>query len=106
MRPITDSDLMVTLTISEFRTLVIEIIEAKLSVFDDGIKKPKDATLLYNRLEVAKLFGVSSTTIDKWRRFRILPPSIKIASRVYFYQHQIQEFIKQRERNPDKFLNL
>jgi predicted DNA-binding transcriptional regulator AlpA len=106
MRLITDSDLMVTLTISEFRTLVIEIIEAKLSVFDDGINKPKDATLLYNRLEVAELFGVSSTTIDKWRRCRILPPSIKIASRVYFYQHQIQEFIKQRERNPDKFLNL
>ena len=96
-------DLLVTLTTSDLRNLIADVIDEKLRPEKEQESKPIDSRPLYSRLEVASLFGVSRTTIDKWRRHRVLPPAIKIASRIYFYKDQIIELLKKRQRNPDSF---
>ena len=101
-----EKSLLVTLTTTELRSLITEVVGDQLS---QVVHTPTDLTespTLLSRLQVAALFGVSKTTIDKWRRFRILPPEVKIASRVYFYKEQIMELVKQRQRNPDLFSTL
>ena len=98
-----EKSLLVTLTTTELRSLIAEVVGDQLA---QVVHTPTDSTespTLLSRLQVAALFGVSKTTIDKWRRFRILPPEVKIASRVYFYKEQIMELVKQRQRNPDLF---
>lgn len=98
-----EKSLLVTLTTTELRSLIAEVVGDQLA---QVVHTPTDSTespTLISRLQVAALFGVSKTTIDKWRRFRILPPEVKIASRVYFYKEQIMELVKQRQRNPDLF---
>lgn len=101
-----EKSLLVTLTTTELRNLIAEVVGDQLA---QAVHTPTDSTespTLISRLQVAALFGVSKTTIDKWRRFRILPPEVKIASRVYFYKEQIMELVKQRQRNPDLFSTL
>jgi hypothetical protein len=100
------NNLLVTLTISDLRSLIADVLDEKLTPVMPQANVETDPAALYSRLEVAKRFGVSTTTIDKWRRFRILPPEVKIASRVYFYKEQIVECIKRRQRNPQQFRNL
>jgi predicted DNA-binding transcriptional regulator AlpA len=100
------NNLLVTLTTSDLRSLIAEVIDEKMRPQMEHVTKPDEPRPVYSRLEVAALFGVSRTTIDKWRRHRILPPSFKISSRVYFYKDQIKEFLKRRERNPELFNNL
>lgn len=98
-----EKSLLVTLTTTELRSLIAEVVGDQLS---QVVHTPTDSTespTLLSRLQVAALFGVSKTTIDKWRRYRILPPEVKIASRVYFYKEQTMELVKQRQRNPDLF---
>jgi predicted DNA-binding transcriptional regulator AlpA len=98
-----EKSLLVTLTTSELRSLIAEVVSDQLA---NVVQTPTDLTespSLISRLQVASLFGVSKTTIDKWRRFQILPPEVKIASRVYFYKEQIMDLVKQRQRNPDSF---
>jgi len=97
------NNLLVTLTTSDLRNLIADVIDEKLRPEKAQESKPFDSRPLYSRLEVASLFGVSKTTIDKWRRHRVLPPAIKIASRIYFYKDQIIELLKKRQRNPDSF---
>ena len=100
------NNLLVTLTTSDLRSLIADVLDEKLSPVKPQENVQTDPAALYSRLEVAKRFGVSTTTIDKWRRCNILPPPVKIASRVYFYKDQITEYIKRRQRNPERFKNL
>lgn len=98
-----EKSLLVTLTTTELRSLIAEVVGDQLA---QVVHTPTDSTespTLISRLQVAALFGVSKTTIDKWRRHRVLPPAIKIASRIYFYKDQIIELLKKRQRNPDSF---
>ena len=101
-----NQSLLVTLTTSELRSLIADVLDEKLKPVMAQENAKADPSALYSRLEVAELFGVTTTTIDKWRRFKILPPEVKIASRVYFYKDQILECIKRRQRNPQQFRNL
>ena len=88
------NDLLVTLTTTELRTLIGEVLDEKLKPVDTQKVNETKEDVLFSRLYVAKLFGVSVTTIDKWRNFNILPPSIKIASRVYFNKSKILAMLK------------
>ena len=99
------NNLLVTLTTSELRSIIAELLDEKLPPVNQQSMLNNDCATLYSRLEVAKLFGVSKTTIDKWRRRRILPPIIKIASRVYFQKDQILELLVKRQRQPELFTN-
>jgi predicted DNA-binding transcriptional regulator AlpA len=99
------AELLVTLTRHEFRELISDVIHQKMSTYKSLDEGDDPSRSLISRLEVAKLFGVSKTTIDKWRRSKILPPIIKIASRVYFQKDQILELLVKRQRQPELFTN-
>lgn len=97
------NNLLVTMTTIDFQSLLEKLLDAKLSFMHvEKEKQPRDVALI-SRLDVAKLFGVSKTTIDKWRRARILPPIIKMSSRIFFDKEQIMEVVKRRQRNPEQF---
>ena len=100
-----DEKLLITMNASDLRNLIEEVLEEKLKPVP-SLPEVSNGTPLISRIEVARLFGVSKTTIDKWRRHHVLPPIIKIASRVYFYKDQIQEYLKKRQRQPNLFINL
>jgi predicted DNA-binding transcriptional regulator AlpA len=95
--------LMISLTAQEFRDLLLEAMN--MINVHESFKKPDNTSEsnVISRLEVAKLFGVSKTTIDKWRRSKILPPIVKIASRVYFRRDQIIDLLQRKQRILDSF---
>ena len=67
MNLISKNELLVTLTISEFRSMIEEIINDRIQQQQQSVieKKPELSKPLFSRLEVAALFGVSRTTMDK-----------------------------------------
>ena len=74
------NNLLVTMTTIDFQSLLERMLDAKLSFMHvEKEKQPRDVALI-SRLEVAKLFGVSKTTIDKWRRARILSAPLHLQS--------------------------
>jgi predicted DNA-binding transcriptional regulator AlpA len=93
------NDLLVTLTTNELRNIISELLDEKLIQHQSQKKIPKNDASLISRLEVSKLFGVSPTSIDKWRRYKILPPVIKIASRIYFDKQKVMDLIERKNRN-------
>jgi predicted DNA-binding transcriptional regulator AlpA len=93
------NDLLVTLTTDDLRNIISEVLDEKLIQNQSQKEIPKNDTSLISRLEVSKLFGVSTTSIDKWRRYKILPPVIKIASRIYFDKQKVMDLIERKNRN-------
>jgi predicted DNA-binding transcriptional regulator AlpA len=101
--PKMEENLIVTLKTSDLRSLISELLDEKLFLLKAEKQESKKEASLISRLEVAKLFGVSKTTIDKWRRSKILPPIVKIASRVYFRRDQIIDLLQRKQRIIDSF---
>ena len=97
--------LLVTLNIFEFRSIIGDVLEEKLAKLNKKTKEKQDNVNLISRLQAGKLFQVSTTTIDKWRKFNVLPPEIKVSSRVFFDRDQIFEALKRKQNNPGNFLN-
>lgn len=95
---------LISLTTNDLRNIISEVLEEKLFRIKSETKEAQKEASLISRLEVAKLFGVSTTTIDKWRRHKILPPAIKISSRVYFKKEEITLLYNRRQNNPTEFL--
>jgi predicted DNA-binding transcriptional regulator AlpA len=92
-------DLVVTLNIHEFRQMMVELIDERLAKARPAQEPDKENTQLISRLDVCNIFGVSKTTLDKWRRYGVLPKEVKIASRVYFKRDQIEELIRTQQKN-------
>jgi predicted DNA-binding transcriptional regulator AlpA len=92
-------DLIVTMCISDLKQLIKGTFEESISQLVNQTKTSQQKTELISRLKVAQLFGVTKTTLDKWRRYGILPPEIKIGSRVYFNSDQIETLIVKRQKN-------
>ena len=97
------TQLIVTLNILELRSIIADVLDEKFSRIVTKTKERKEDLSLISRLQVVKLFAVSKTTIDKWRRFKILPPDIKMSSRVFFDRNQIFEALKRKQKNPNDF---
>ena len=97
------TQLIVTLNILELRSIIADVLDEKISRIVTKTKERKEDLSLISRLQVVKLFAVSKTTIDKWRRFKILPPDIKMSSRVFFDRNQIFEALKRKQKNPNDF---
>jgi hypothetical protein len=95
--------LIVTLNIFELRSIIADVLDEKFSRIVAKTKEKKEDLSLISRLQVVKLFAVSKTTVDKWRRFKILPPDIKMSSRVFFDRNQIFEALKRKQKNPNDF---
>ena len=94
--------LIVTLNVQELKGLIREALE------DFSLKSSDDKSIveqnneLLTRIELCNLFQVSTTTIDKWRRYGLLPPEIKISSRVYFNRNEILKLLRDRKLNSNK----
>lgn len=89
---------LLNINTSELKRFITEVLEEKLKQLLPEKKETQSEVSLISRHEVAKLFKVSTTTIDKWRRFNILPPIVKMASRVYFKRHEIMQLMHLRQR--------
>lgn len=85
------------ITPEHFQNLIKESIREELKLFETPSRDSKEALL--SRSEVAKLFRVSLTTINTWCKDGILNP-IKMNSRVYFKQSEIEEAMQK----PVKYL--
>ena len=100
---ISTNDLLVTLKVGDLKHLISEVVTNCLKRITQGELEAKDkpdepVTELISRKKVAEMFGVSTTTIDKWRKFKFLPKGIKQCSRVYFLKVEIIELLKSKQR--------
>ncbi len=97
------NDLLVTLKVGDLKHLISEVVTNCLKritpVELEAREKPGEpVTELISRKKVAEMFGVSTTTIDKWRKFKFLPKAIKQCSRVYFLKSEIIELLKSKQQ--------
>ena len=81
-----DEKLLITMNASDLRNLIEEVLDEKLKPVP-SLPEVSNGTPLISRIEVARLFGVSKTTIDKWRRHHVLPPVIKISQMRYLKRY-------------------
>ena len=96
-------DLLVTLKVGDLIQLISEEVTNCLKrmapmELESREKPDEPVTELISRKKVAEMFGVSTTTIDKWRKFKFLPKGIKQCSRVYFLKVEIIELLKSKQR--------
>ncbi len=87
--------LIVTLNVSELRDLTAEAVESKIRELKLVQHASSDKVLpkFMTRQEVAVVFGVSLVSIDKWKKFGLLPQPIKQSGRTYFLRKQIEKLI-------------
>lgn len=81
--------LLVTLNVIELRKILNECIADALS----NISQKSEEEKLLKRKDVAKFFGISLVTLNKWRRQHKIP-FLKINSRIYFKHSEILEALK------------
>lgn len=103
MSGLSTNDLLVTLKVGDFIQLISEEVTNYLKRMTPMELEPREkldepVTELISRKKVAEMFGVSTTTIDKWRKFKFLPKGIKQCSRVYFLKVEIVELLKSKQR--------
>jgi len=102
MKNLKTDELLVTLRVGELKNLLSEVVIncLKKSVPEQLEVKGKveeSVPELVSRKKVAEMFNVSTTTIDKWRKFKLLPKGIKQCSRVYFLKSEIVELLKKKQ---------
>jgi predicted DNA-binding transcriptional regulator AlpA len=90
-----NSKLLVTLCVEELKELIYECLKDVIPNRQNSERTEQDAELI-SRFDACKLFGVSKTTIDKWRKYKLLPKEVKIASRVYFNKQELLELINKK----------
>lgn len=95
-----NKNFLVALEIDEFRKLVQEIIDESLVKLLPKEKEEVNLdsiTDLIPRLDVAKLFGVSLVTLDKWKMKGLIPRPIKQCSRVFYFKDDILKLLKDKK---------
>jgi|688.fasta_scaffold1596067_2 hypothetical protein len=88
----------ITVDTIERKHIITDVLGKKLKQLFPENKETQSEVNLISRHEVAKIYKVSSTTIEKWRKFNNLPPIEKIASRVYFKRNEIMQLMHLRQR--------
>ena len=96
------SDLLVTLRVDDLKVLLSEVVtnclKSSTPIAVEVKEKVETVSELISRKKVAEMFGVSTTTVDKWRKFKLLPKGIKQCSRVYFLKSDITELLKNKQQ--------
>lgn len=96
-----DNRHIVTLTVSELQMAIKKVVRREIENLRDDIQddsaEAESKQALLTRMEVAKLFRVSTVSLDKWRRAGILPKPIKMANKIYFIKEEISQLIKKRK---------
>ena len=75
------------LTVEEFQSIIRETFELFIQQRLNMLPIPSND--LITMKEVAALYKVSLVTIHKWRKHKILPPTIKKGGRVFFRRDEI-----------------
>jgi hypothetical protein len=90
--------LIVTLNVSELKDIIAETIEAKMGTIRlvPPIKSNIELPKFMKRQEVANFFRVSLVTIDKWRRYGLLPKTIKQSGRTYFLRKDVEKLVEDK----------
>lgn len=87
--------LVVTLSVAELKAIIAETIGTEIN--NHKLSEPLKTTIephqFMTRREVSNLFQVSLVTIDKWRRFSLLPKTIKLSGRTYFLRNEIEKLV-------------
>ena len=95
-----DNRHIVTLTVQELHEVVLKTIQGELLKLLNSDKTASSASnvedILLTRFEVAKIFKISTVSLDKWKKAGILPKPIKMAGKVYFLKDEIMELINKR----------
>ena len=81
------------LTIDELEILIQKTIETSLS--KNNNETARHSSDLITMKEVSALYHVSLVTIHKWRKHKILPPTIKKGGRVFFRRDEILKSLEQ-----------
>ena len=82
------------LTIQEFYTLTKELLEGILKQ-DKDVAPPEK---FISRMELAKMLGVSTVTLDKYDRIGLIQNRIKIGGRVNYLLSDVQRFIETHKK--------
>ncbi len=96
---------IVTLTVQELQDAISNQVKIELEKlfkehFDFGQPSAHDDDMkqsLIGRQDLAKMFGVSTVSLDKWKRAGLLPKPIKMAGRVYYLKNEIMEMLNNRK---------
>ena len=97
-----DDQLIVTLKVFELKSIIKTTIKETLAEYlnqqNNHQKEKAIETILLPRKTVAKIFSISTVSLDKWQRNGLLPNPIKQGSRVYYLKSEIDELIIKRKR--------
>ena len=90
------------MTASELEELVVNSIKSYVSLLFEELRSKAQneddiTTLLITRQQVAKMFDISTVSLDKWKRAGILPKPVKMAGRVYYQRQEILDVIAKRK---------
>ena len=91
---------IVTLTVQQLKDAILTSVKEEIQkLLSQPIKDSEDNLddLLLTRHQVAKMFGISTVSLDKWKRAGLLPKHIKMAGRVYYMRQEILEMINKRK---------
>jgi len=91
---------IVTLTVQQLKDAILTSVKEEIQkLLSQPIKDSEDDLndLLLTRHQVAKLFGISTVSLDKWKSAGLLPKHIKMAGRVYYMRQEILEMINKRK---------
>ena len=87
------------LTVEEFENLITQIIDKKLNQFNDFVNKNSTDELI-SRKEAAKFLGVSTVTLDRYRKLGFIEAGQTIGKPVrYFKSKLLLDKKKQRKSN-------
>jgi len=91
---------IVTLTVQQLKDAILTSVKEEIQKL--LIQSTKDSEdnlddLLLTRHQVAKMFGISTVSLDKWKSAGLLPKHIKMAGRVYYMRQEILEMINKRK---------
>lgn len=92
---------IVTLTVQELQKAISSHVLMEVNSFIENFSgnnlEDTDEVLL-TRFEVAKLFKISTVSLDKWKKAKILPEPVKIAGKVYYMKKEIMLLIEKSQR--------
>ncbi len=91
---------IVTLTVQQLKDAILTSVKEEIQkLLCQPAKDSEDDLndLLLTRHQVAKMFGISTVSLDKWKSAGLLPKHIKMAGRVYYMRQEILEMINKRK---------
>ena len=76
----------------------LELIFSKYLTPQEKVKQRCDIQQeLVQRIEVAKMFGISLPTLHKWNKHNVLPKPIKLGGVIYYRRSELEKLINSNQ---------